>query len=928
MPRVETPGIRESDRKRFPSGQRPDGMYMDFSRTSLLIPTKLHPPHTLGDVIPRPRLTGKLNQVLERPLALVLAPAGYGKSTLVADWLASVDAPGAWLSLDAGDNILTGFLRYLVAALQMIHPDVGQALLAFLHAPECPPSEMLVGSLIQDLTKVQQDYVLVLDDYHLIKSIEIHDFVDRLIHYAPPTLHLVISSRVMPPLNIHPLRGRGQLVEVRIHELRFTPEEVWTFMQRTWREEPDPQLVSLLWEKTEGWAAGLRIYSLSARESGNPSRTIEQLPSREIALDYLYHEVYSHQSGAVQACLLLTAAVDRFSAALCDYLCAGSCGDVDQKERIAGRAFINWLEEAGMFAVPLDRQREWYRYHHLFQDLLRRQLLHSRGRDFMERVHRLASDWFLEQGLLEEAIHHALAAGDVERAADIIEAHKDVMLDADQWGILEKWLSWLPEEVIARRKGLILSQMWIAQFQYDLSRAVQLLAHLETLLAPDESLDSVMAGEISFFRGLPLFWEGNIAESLPYFQQAQAWLPEERELPRATADLYVGVARQFLGQVEETLASFQALLTRVKKDGVRKGRILAVLFITHLIHGDLSAAYRYVHELTRMTERVDDPFHRAWTHYVRGYIHFSWHELEIAEKQFRQAVDYRYFLDINSAVDSFMGLALTYQHQHRNDLANQVADDLMAFLHEQRHLVDLWEMWGHSLYVRLALLQGDVERALLHARMMDFSADQRTPLFWLELPRLTQARLHLAAGAESMVEKGVRLLEMHLQEMRRLHHVRHQIEVLTLLAVGYQRQGQADRALDVLAEAVALAERGQIVSPFWEGGEDMARLLRGVLHAPLSLDRRDFVFHLLEMLPQDEKQLLRTTSPTLPEPLTRREVEVLALIAKRYSNREIAAALFISEATVKRHVSNILAKLQARRRQDAVQKAYALGMLT
>lgn len=898
-------------------------MAMDFSRTSLLIPTKLSPPRTLVDVIPRPRLTEKLNQVLGRSLALVLAPAGYGKSTLVADWLASVDVPGAWLSLDAGDNTMDGFLRYLIAALQVIHPDVGQSLLALLHAPECPPRETLVGALIQDLANIQEDYVLVLDDYHLIKSIEIHDFMDRLIRFAPPTLHLVISSRIMPPLNIHPLRGRGQLVEVRIHELRFTPEEVLAFMQRTGREAPDPHLASLLWEKTEGWAAGLRIYSLSARESGDSSRAIEQLPSREIALDYLYHEVYAHQPAAVQTCLLLTAAMDRFSAALCDYLCQGLCDDNEQKARMAGRAFVSWLEEAGMFAVPLDRQREWYRYHHLFQDLLRRQLVQNRGQNFLKQVHRLASDWFMEQGLLEEAIYHALEGGDVEQAAEIIEAHKDVLLDADQWGILEKWLSWLPEEVIARRKGLILSRMWIAQFQYDFPRAVRLLTHLETLLAPDEALDPVMAGEIAFFRGLPLFWEGNIAESLPYFQQAQAWLPEERELPRATADLYVGVARQFLGQVEETLTSFQTLLTQVKKDGVRKGRILAVLFITHLVHGNLSAAYRYVHELARMTERVDDPFHRAWTHYVRGYIHFSWHELEIAEKQFRQAIDHRYFLDINSAVDSFMGLALTYQHQHRSDLANQIADDLMAFLHEQQHLADFWELWGHALYMRLALLQGDVERALNHARTMDFAEDQWTPLFWLELPRLTQARMFLALG---MTDKAVLLLEGHLQEMRRLHNKRQQIEILVPLAIAYQRQGQVDRALDTLAEATALAESGQIVSPFWEGGKDAANLLRALLHAPLPLDRREFVLHLLKMLPQDKKALPQTTT-ILTEPLTRREVEVLELIAKRYSNREIAEVLFISEATVKRHISNILSKLQVRRRQEAVQKAYALGLL-
>ncbi len=548
------------------------------------------------------------------------------------------------------------------------------------------------------------------------------------------------------------------------------------------------------------------------------------------------------------------------------------------------------------------------------------------GKRFPATVHRLASDWFLEQGLLEEAIHHALEAEDVERAADIIEAHKDGMLDTDQWGILEKWLGWLPEDVIARRKGLVLARMWIAQFQYDIPQAAQLLAHLETLLEPEEALAPAMAGKIAFFRGLPLFWNGSIEKSLPYFQQAQAWLTEERELPRATADLYVGVAQQFLGQVEETLASFRALLEQVQKDGVRKGRILAVLFITHLIHGDLSAAYRYVHELARMSERDKDPFHRAWAYYARGFIHFSWHELAPAEEHFRQAVAHRYFLDINSAVDSFVGLALTYQHQHRQDLANGVADEMMAFLREQQHLTDFWEMWGHALYVRLAILQGNMERAFHHARILDVTADKWTPLFWLELPRLTQARLYLAVGTETMVKKATRLLATHLHEMRKLHNERQQLEILVPLAVAYRQLGQVDRAVDALAEAVALAEPGSILSPFLEWGEDVSRLLRAMLHTSLPLERRDFVLHLLEMVPRDSKALSERM-PALPEPLTRREPEVLELIAKRYSNREIAEALFISEATVKRQISNILGKLQVRRRHEAVQKALAWGLL-
>ena len=893
---------------------------------SVIIPTKLHPPRALIDVIPRPRLTEEMNQVLERKLALVLAPAGYGKSTLVADWLASAPAPGAWLSLDVGDNSLSGFLHYLVGAIQTIHPNVGYELLALLRSSEDPPIEVLVASLIRDLVQIQQDYVLVLDDYYFIKQLIIHDFMNQLIHFAPPSMHIVIISRVAPPLSVHRLRMNGQLVDIRIQELRFTPEEVLAFMRRSWKESFDPELASLLWKKTEGWAAGLRMYSLAIRRTEDVAKTIEHIPSREIALEYLYHEVFTHQPEPVRQCLLVTAIVNRFSAALCDYLCEELCDIAQDVGRPDGRSFVRWLEEAGVFAVPLDNQREWYRYHHLFQELLRQQLLSTQGPDFIVRVHRRASDWFAQHGLVQEAIYHALDAGDVERAADIIEENKDQLLNNDQWGILEKWIALLPEEIVDQRKGLILAQMWIAQFQYDFTRAVHLLSLLEKLLTPDETMDPAMAGEIAFFRGLPLFWTGQVAQSAPYFERAQELLPLSRELPRATADLYVGVAWQMTGRFQDVLTQFTDLLAQARPQSIRKGRLIAVIFITNLLQGDLAPAYRYVNELRRANAQHKDPFHIAWSHYAFGNIHLLWNELDAAISHFEQAVELRYFLDINSAVDSFVGLALAYQRQGRSDLANEVAKQLHAFIIEQQQITGLWQVWSHSLHVRLAILQGETERALSHSRAVDFTVDRWTPLFWLELPRLTHARLLLFVGTGQSLQKAINLLETHLEDMRRLHNVYQQIQILLLLAVAYQRQGEMDRAIQYLIEGVTLAERGGILHPFLELGAEMSWLLKALNQSHRAFARRAFIRQLIKSFPPEVNQA-RIPGASVPEPLTRREMEVLELMARHYSNREIAAELVISEATVKRHISNILSKLQARRRQGAVQKAYALGLL-
>ena len=880
----------------------------------------------MADTIQRPRLMKELNRILERKLALVLAPAGYGKSTLVADWLASVSVPSAWLSLDAGDNTLMGFLQYLVASIQTLHSEVGHELLALLHSPELPPARVLVASLIQDLAVIQQDFVLVLDDYHVIKQVAIHDFMDQLLQFAPPALHLIIISRMAPPLSVHRLRLDGQLVEIRIQDLRFTAEEVLIFMRRTWNESFDPELASLLWQKSEGWAAGLRMYSLTVRRARDIAATIEHMPSREIVLEFLYHEVFAHQPEPIQKRLLVTAVVERFSAALCDFLCEELCGPDEGMKPMNGHQFIAWLEDAGVFVVPLDDHREWYRYHHLFQELLRQQLMQTNGPEFATRVHSRASSWFAQQSLLGEAILHALHAGDVERAADIIEQNKDRLLDGDQWGVLEKWIGWLPEEVINRRKGLVLARMWFAQFQYDFPRAVQLLAQLETLLTPDETMDPTMAGEIAFFRGLPLFWRGNVAESAPFFQQAADLLPLSNVLPRATAELYLGVAWQLMGRSQEVASHFTSLLAQAQKNDVRKGRLVAVLFITYLIQGELTPAYRYVHYLQRMNHHLQNHFHSAWVQYALGVIHLLWNELDFAIEHLSQAVDHRYFLDSNAVVDSFAGLALAYQRQGRAELANQTADQLEAFVRGQHQTAGHWETWVHSLRVRLAILQGNAEKALRHSRMADFAADRWTPLFWLELPRLTQARSYIFLGTDTSLQRATVLLEAHLEEMRRLHNISQQIQILPLLAVAYQRRGQIDRAMRHLLEAVTLAEKGSIMHPFLEQGHELYWLLKALNESHLAQSLHEFIRQLLDAFPA-QKYDARPYPASLPEPLTRREREVLELMARQFSNREIAETLFISETTVKRHVSNILGKLQARRRQDAVQKAYALGVL-
>ena len=413
-----------------------------------IIRTKLYRPPVTKDLVPRSHLLERLEYCRQRPLTLISAPAGYGKSTLASSWLEASDCPGAWVSLDEDENDLRLFLTYLVAAIQMLFPEAGQQIQALLNATELPPGKVLAHTLLNDLTQIEEPFILVLDDYHRIHEEAVHDLLEELLHHPPHSLHLVLITRRDPQLSLPALRAKGQVTEIRLQDLRFSTEETAVFLQRVLDMSLDDQTAEILGKKTEGWVTGLRLAALSLHHRSDGDRLLAELPEdNRYVEEYLVLEVFSQQPAAIQQYLLSTAILDRFCAPLCEAVCPGAEPKVCE---LSGEEFLTRLEQTNLFVISLDSQQQWFRYHHLFRKFLNYRVQELYSPDEMATFHTLASAWFAEQGLIDEALHHALKADDIPAAARLVAHHRHDLINREQWPRLERWLDLLPDSALTR----------------------------------------------------------------------------------------------------------------------------------------------------------------------------------------------------------------------------------------------------------------------------------------------------------------------------------------------------------------------------------------------------------------------------------------------------------------------------------------------
>jgi LuxR family maltose regulon positive regulatory protein len=927
-----------------------------------LLATKLNVPRTQPGFVPRRRLAEALDEGLARGRVLVCAPAGFGKTALLADWARRGARPVAWLSLDDGDGDPVRFWRYALAALDQARPGIAGRVGPLLGPPAPRSFERLVTPLINELAgdSSADEVLLVLDDYHQVDSSLVHESVAFLLENLPPGLRVVIAGRADPPLPLARLRARGQLAELRAADLRFTAEEAATLLGETAGSGMPTPLADALTVRTEGWAAGLQMAALSLRGHADPAGFVAAFSgSHRFVLDYLADEVLDAQPEQVRAFLLDTSVLERLSGELCDAVTG----------RVDSQAMLQQVERAGLFLMPLDQVRGWWRYHYLFADLLRARLQAEQpGR--MQALHRAAAAWFEDHDLADDAVRHALAAGDATWAARVVERNVETLLGRSEGATLSRWLSALPAEAVRDRPRLFLAQAYGAAqgFQLEVLEALLDDAERASAVNGDEPYHdlvgrpvSVLANvpaAIAFLRGSLARLRGDAALAVSYNRQAVAelgdddwlmcsfvrwneaavdWLsgrlgPAERALAEVLSDLRAadeGVRRtggrpsEVLRHVEggaEFFAGFLASRVRYDLGEVQRAR------------GDLAAALTTYRRALDIAGESSQPAYAGVAHVGLAQVLYERNDLAAALDHATRGVSL--CRDLAFALPLAIGLTVVARirkvHGDADGALEAMSEAARVELSPQ--VIALLNPVP-AQRARLLLAVGDVNAAAAWTAAASLSQDDE-PDYPREPAYLVLARVLLA---RSNLDPALAVLQRLLESAARQGRTGSIIEIQALRALALAAVGDDASASSTLRDAVMLARPAGYVRVFADEGEPMRALVAqlsatrsGEQHAGRPIDAR-YLAALERACGQAEAgQPPRRADSSLPgliEPLTERELEVLRLIAAGMSNQRIARELVVALDTVKKHVTHVLGKLGATNRTEAAARARELGLI-
>jgi LuxR family maltose regulon positive regulatory protein len=912
------------------------------NRVSLLDPNgyavivnkmKLNRPRLPSGHVHRPALTERLDHHRNLPLTLVSAPAGYGKSILISCWLESSKETSAWFSVDEKDNDLRIFLSHFLAAVQTIFPDAGNETLEMIAAPELPPVEHLAGSLVNELEAIKKEFILVLDDIHLVREKTIFEIINELLRHPNPSMHMVLSGRRDPFLPISSLRAQDQVHEIRVGDLRFTAGQAQEYIEQELSRQIKPEAAETLTEKTEGWIAGLRLAALRIRHKGDIESLLPELTGGiQYVTEYLFNEVFENQGPEIRKYLLVSSVPEHFCASLCDALYGE---DTDSaKNELDGRQFIDRLKKENIFIINLDTYNRWFRYHHLFRQLLQNQLKENCSDSVIAKLHICAGRWFAGHRMMEEAIRHFLAAGDTASAVEVVERNRQTILNNDKWYILKRLMSLLPDNIIRQRPELLLCRAWILYHQFRLVDIMPLMDIIEPLLGDDPE-EQALYGEIDFFRGYCVYFLNDGPRSLNHLKAALEKIPVSHYEIRGQTELLFGLASQMEGQKEEAIQVLSDLLHEYQApDNLRKTRLIVSLVYMHIISGDLTEALTANQQLMDVATGSDYLYAGAWSLYLHGLIHFQSNELDDAVYYFKRAKEKRFILHARAAIDCIAGLAFAYQFQQMIDKANNEMDILFEFVSQLKD--PGWQLIADSCRARLSIMQGETK---IDVRWLKngSSADKEVMVWWNDIPAVTHCRTLIFKGTDAGLKAAEEKLDEYLKLNRAQHNIYQQIDILILLAVVHNKQKREDKAADFLKQAAVLAAPGKIVRPFIESISNLAGLFDELIRQNIETE---FINDLLddynpgkpviktEAL-KEETSLLKISRASQPlvEPLTNREIDIMEMLDQRMQNKEIAEKLFISNETVKSHLKNIYQKMNVSSRREAVDAAKSLGIL-
>ena len=897
---------------------------------SPLLRTRFYRPSLPSDLVDRPRLNDQLNCSSDRPLTLVTAPAGYGKSILVSAWLGICERPSAWLSLDETVDDLGAFLAHFVAAIRTIFPDALRQTQTLLTAISLPPLGVLAGSLVNELDELERDFIMVLDDYHTIHRQEIHDLITMLLRPPAQRLRLVLIARKDPPLPKSALLAGNQMNEVRLTDLRFSADETAAFMRNALGSPLPAAAIAALADRTEGWIASLRLAALTLRYSPDADSRVAELQALERdrnLTDYLMSEVLAQTPPAIADFLLKTAILDR----MCGPLCAALLGRADLEG--SDQTPLEWLEQNNLFIVSLDNEHRWYRYHHLFRSFLQDRLERRYDAAEVARLHARAGAWFAAQGLFEEALQHTLLAHDTPAAVRMVAEHRHALMDAEEWQFHERMLHMFPAETVAAHTDLTLMAAWVARYGrfFDLAHVSELLDRAASLVAemadqPEHALH--LQGEIDTLRITVVIEAAGDPETvIGLGQQALATTPRAWYCVRAIAWLWLAVAYQMAGKLDQAYA---ALAEGQAEDGAARSRVASSRGFVEWMAGNLPAIPPLASRFRAVSETHHQNESLGWAHLLLSSVAYQRNDLQAAQTHAKALEDRRYLCTPMAYLQSAFIYASICQARGLPDQARAKLDLAVDFLRETRSEGLL--LLAQAFQMELVARQGDLDAAGEWATTIGpYLPLTLMPYYYA--PQLTLPKILLAQDTPASRKQAAAELSRLYAFVTATHNTCFTIEVLALEALLYRAQGNEPSALTALEQAVTLAQPGGFVRVFVDLGPNAAALLGRLAARGVAGNARGYVDQLLRAFaaehfsPQSQPVKPPTADADMIEPLTRREQEILALLAQRMTAKEIAQKLVVSDQTVKRHRVNIYQKLGVHTRRDAIAAAVALGVL-
>jgi len=893
-----------------------------LKRVTVLRSKLIRPPVSL-DFVLRTKIIHELESQIIRPLSIVSAGAGYGKSIVVSQWLEQTEYLYSWLSLDEDHNDFRTFLHYLIASIEKAFPGLLKHSQDLATAPKLPSSKEITEELINELCEIEDNFILVLDDYHVIKESKIHNLLDEWLHFPPPNVHLCIVTRRDPPLKIRRLHLIGRITEIRMNKLIFSDQEIKDLFKQLKDINLNDQSVNLLYHKTEGWIMALQMALILIK---NPEDINEVLGKIEIGIgtvsEFLASEVLSLQPEVVRNILLVSSILNRFSAELIDEISQRNTRN--RKLSMKGDEFISLLKKSNLFVIALDDESKWFRYHHLFQALLKENLKKQYSEDEIVELHLAACHWFEDKGFLEEAMDHALIINDNKLAAEIIKANRLDLLEHNNFYLLEHLLRKIPTSIIESDPLLLLVELHMQWFHGNFVRLGELEERMNKLIDGLEK-DSYIRHEYFFFVGFnSLFLKGDLATARSYFEKGMGLVSESASEPRGVLETHYMIFEQLGGEYNKVREMFYKLVDK-EMPSIRKNRIYQGFLIAttnqanmHEFEMNYSDALAFARK-SNMKDSV-------------GVILFLTAGMKIRKgnwddtiKCCNEVLSIRYHAHTRSVVDTMAQLIVVHSIMNEKSKVEEVIKVMGDYT---RSLGSFFNIYFWSAKTRHHIINQDHDT--VKECLRDYKPGVLDLVMYLDIPEITHARALIFEGSEES-------LEMAEEELGNLEGISlafnnwvHIVEVKLLQAMLHNKKNQFAKAEEALRSSIEISEKEGMIFFNLEIGEELNDLL---LQLKEKGEKPEFIDSILKEI--ESIKNLRTKTPRQRETaakqnltdLTRRELDVLQCIAEGLRNQEIAEKLFNTEGTIKKHIANMFQKMHVKNRLSLVTKAKEVGIL-